>query len=286
MINEKTLTLILMFLLRPSSTLQHISNNYRFICQYSRVSICLDFELIYAQQNQREAFSINELDETRYRLNHLLSCQQDLDDIWRLSRWLVHVINCAKDKTYSGISLKPFQSSTNLNEIKIKQSSSTSSLICSFDSNNHLRMKNLNNFIDFEDNTIELTFYNSLLSSNTYIPFKLRINKMTRLNEILKIMLKQQQHDIFLKSNSSLKFVWIRSNQCEYIMEENLTAYEIQTRLLRFGGQIHLRLNNSSSTNSSPIFSKTSNLFPPTIDMISKGPGSSLSLNIILINVM
>ncbi|CAF0765306.1 unnamed protein product [Rotaria sordida] len=266
--------------------LQHISNNYRFICQYSRVSICLDFELIYAQQNQREAFSINELDETRYRLNHLLSCQQDLDDIWRLSRWLVHVINCAKDKTYSGISLKPFQSSTNLNEIKIKQSSSTSSLICSFDSNNHLRMKNLNNFIDFEDNTIELTFYNSLLSSNTYIPFKLRINKMTRLNEILKIMLKQQQHDIFLKSNSSLKFIWIRSNQCEYIMEENSTAYEIQTRLLRFGGQIHLRLNNSSSTNSSPIFSKTSNLFPPTIDMISKGPGSSLSLNIILINVM
>jgi len=56
---------------------QHLSNNYRFICQYSRVSICLDFELIYAQQSQREAFSMLELDESRYRLKHLLSCQQD-----------------------------------------------------------------------------------------------------------------------------------------------------------------------------------------------------------------
>ncbi|CAF4021805.1 unnamed protein product [Rotaria sordida] len=246
---------------------QHLSNNYRFICQYSRVSICLDFELIYAQQNQREAFSINELDETRYRLNHLLSCQQDLDDTWRLSRWLVHVINCAKDKTYSGISLKPFQSS------------SSSSLQCSLDSNNYLRMKNMNNFIDFEDNTIELTFHKSLLTSNTYIPFKLRINKMIRLNEILKIILKQQQHETFFKSNSLLNFVWVRSNQCEYIIEENLTAYEIQTCLLRFGGQIHIRLNSSSSANSSPTISKTSNLFPPTSEIISKGPGSSLSLN-------
>ena len=89
---------------------QHLSNNYRFICQYSRVSICLDFELISAQQNQREAFSLPELDQSRSRLNDLLSCQQDLDEIWRLSRWLVHVINCAKDKSYAGISMKSFES--------------------------------------------------------------------------------------------------------------------------------------------------------------------------------
>ncbi|CAF5142319.1 unnamed protein product, partial [Rotaria magnacalcarata] len=38
--------------------LQHLSNNYRFVSQYSRVSICLDFELICAQQSQREAFSM------------------------------------------------------------------------------------------------------------------------------------------------------------------------------------------------------------------------------------
>ena len=98
-----------------------MSNNYPFISQYSRVSICLDFELICAQQSQREAFSINELDESRYRLNHLLSCQQDLDDIWRTSRWLVDVINCAKDKSYAGISIKSwltFHTSSNV-QLKI-----------------------------------------------------------------------------------------------------------------------------------------------------------------------
>ena len=99
---------------------QHLSNNYRFISQYSRVSICLDFELICAQQSQREAFSMNELDESRHRLNHLLSCQQDLDDIWRTSRWLVDVINCAKDKSYAGISLKSWLTFQNSPSIQLK----------------------------------------------------------------------------------------------------------------------------------------------------------------------
>ena len=108
---------------------QHLSNNYRFISQYSRVAICLDFELICAQQNQREAFSINELDESRRRLNHLLSCQQDLDDLYRSSRWLVDVINCAKDKSYAGISLKSwltFQKASN-NQLKMITNDSSSS---------------------------------------------------------------------------------------------------------------------------------------------------------------
>jgi hypothetical protein len=250
---------------------QHLSNNYRFICQYSRVSICLDFELIYAQQNQREAFSINELDEARYRLNHLLSCQQDLDDIWRLSRWLVHVINCAKDKTYSGISLKSFQSSTNFNEIKTDQL---------FDSEKYLMKKSDSGFIDIEDHSIELTFYRLLLTSNTYIPFKIRLNKMTKLNEILQIILSLQQEN-FSKLNSSVNFVWIRSNGREYIIEENLTAYDIQKRLVHFGGQIYLRSKDLSSLHSSQPIEKTSWLFPPTLDTNSKGPGSNLSLNIL-----
>jgi hypothetical protein len=249
---------------------QHLSNNYRFICQYSRVSICLDFELIYAQQNQREAFSINELDETRYRLNHLLSCQQDLDDIWRLSRWLVHVINCAKDKTYSGISLKSFQSS---------KTTQSSSLAYSFDSNKYLMRKSDSGFIDIEDHSIELTFYISLLTPNTYNILKLRFNKTTKLSEIAQIILKQQQEH-FCKLNSSLTFVWIRSNEREYIIEENLTAYDIKKRLLRFGGQIHLRSKNLSSLHSSQPINKTSYLFPPTSSINSTGPGSNLSLNI------
>ncbi|CAF3293767.1 unnamed protein product [Rotaria socialis] len=255
---------------------QHLSNNYRFICQYSRISICLDFELIYAQQNQREAFSINELDETRYRLNNLLSCQQDLDDIWRLSRWLVHVINCAKDKTYSGISLQPFQSSTNLNNIKSDRSPSLKS---PFNSTKYLIKQNLDSCIDIDNNIIELTFYRSLLTSNSFVPFKLKVNKLTKLNEILQIILKQQQN-IFFKPNSLLNFVWVRPNEYEDIIEENLTAYEIQTRLLRFGGQIHIRLNSSSLSNSSQMLHTTLNILPSNLEINSKKPGSSVSLNI------
>ncbi|CAF1434497.1 unnamed protein product [Rotaria magnacalcarata] len=255
---------------------QHLSNNYRFLCQYSRISICLDFELIYAQQNQREAFSINELDETRYRLNNLLSCQQDLDDIWRLSRWLVHVINCAKDKTYSGISLKPFQSSTNVNDIKSDRSPSLKS---PFNSTKYLIKQNLDSCIDIDNDIIEITFYRSLLTSNSFVPFKLKVNKLTKLNEILPIILKQQQN-IFFKPNSLLNFVWVRPNEYENIIEENLTAYEVQTRLLRFGGQIHIRLGSSSLSNSSQMLHTTLNILPSKLEINSKEPGSSVNFNI------
>ncbi|UJR23904.1 hypothetical protein I4U23_026876 [Adineta vaga] len=245
--------------------LQHLSNNYRFICQYSRVSICLDFELICAQQSQREAFSMNELDESRYRLNHLLACQQDLDDIWRLSRWLVHVINCAKDKTYSGISLKSFQSSTNHHSIKIEQTYSIE--------------KSDSGFIDIEEHSIELTFYVSLLTSNTLIPVTIRLNKMTKLNEILQMILKQQQENI-QKLDSSLNFIWMHSNGREYMIEDQLTAYDIQKRLVHFGGQIYLCSKDLSLLQTTQSIERTSWLFPPSNPTKSKEKGSNLSLNI------
>lgn len=268
--------MILNFLL-----VQHISNNYRFICQYSRVSICLDFELLYAQQNQREALSTNELDETRCRLNHLLSCQQDLDDIWRLSRWLVHVINCAKDKTYSGISLKSFQSSPNLISMKPNQSPS---LTCSSNSNKCLIKETMNSFADIEDNLLELTFYRSLLTSNTSIPYKLRVHNLTRLNEISQIILKgdqdQEEEDMFLTTKSSFDFIWVHPNKCEHLIEDNLTAYEIHTRLSRYGGRIYLRSINSTVFKSPQAIHKPSNLFPPTFELNCNKPRSNLSLNI------
>lgn len=323
---------------------QHLSNNYRFISQYSRVSVCLDFELICAQQSQREAFSINELDESRYRLNHLLSCQQDLDDIWRSSRWLVDVINCAKDKSYSGISLKSwltFQPSSNahLKIITTDSSSSnyasdselhttkffnstlalpsavTSASLSSSFLNDTSSMKNYDSgFVDHEANAIdrykpnctstistsepndpiELTFYIPILTSNTLIPFKLRANKTTTSNELLKLVIKQQ--NLLLKSMSTLSmspsfmFVWIRSNGHEQIVEDTLTAGEIEKRLIRHGGQIHVRLKGLSSSrssqplnrlpspNSSPSTQITSN--NNSSDNNSNVPGSNLSLNI------
>ena len=132
-------------------------------------------------------------------------------------------------------------------------------------------------FIDIEDHTIELTFYISLLTTNI---IKLRLNKTTTLNEIAQMILKQQQEN-FSKLNSSLNFIWIRSNQREYLIEENLTAYDIQKRLLRFGGQIHIRTKDLSSLHSSQPINKASFLYPPTSNIInSAGPGSNLSLNI------
>ncbi|CAF0904226.1 unnamed protein product [Adineta ricciae] len=243
--------------------LQHLSNNYRFICQYSRVSICLDFELICAQQNQREAFSINELDETRYRLNHLLACQQDLDDIWRLSRWLVHVINCAKDKTYFGISLKSFRSKTD----------------SAYENETCFIEKSDSGFIDIEDHSIELTFYISLLTSNAFIPITIRLNKMMKLNEILQMILKQQQENL-QDSHSSLNFIWVHSNGREYMIEDHLTAYDIQKRLVHFGGQIYLCSKDLPVLQATQSVDKTSWLFPPTNDRHTNEKGSNLSLNI------
>jgi hypothetical protein len=323
--------------------LQHLSNNYRFISQYSRVSICLDFELICAQQNQREAFSMNELDETRYRLNHLLSCQQDLDDIWRTSRWLVDVINCAKDKSYAGISLKSwltFQTSPNvqlkitasdcsssnyasdsaLDTVKFSNSTlalpttiTSTSLSSSFLNDTSLITNYDSGFIDHDINNlerystnrastisttesndpIELTFYIPILTSNTLIPFKIRTNKLTTSYDLLQIVLKQQQH-ILLKSISSSKsfvFVWIRSNSREQILEDNLTAGHIEKRLMRYGGQIHVRSRGLSLSRSSQPLNKllsSSRLSPTTQTTLntntsntnSNVPGSNLSLNI------
>ncbi|UJR24885.1 hypothetical protein I4U23_006253 [Adineta vaga] len=322
--------------------LQHLSNNYRFICQYSRVSICLDFELICAQQTQREAFSTNELDESRYRLNHLLACQQDLDDIWRSSRWLVDVINCAKDKSYAGISLKSwltFQKSPNI-QMKITASDSSSSnyasdsaldavkfssstltlpttmtstsLSSSFLNDTSLIANCDSGFIDHEstnndrymtnrastisttesNDPIELTFYIPILTSNTLIPFKLRTNRLTTSYELLQIVLKQQS--MLLKSLSTLTstpsfiFVWVRSNGREQILEDGLTAGEIEKRLIRFGGQIHVRSRGLSLSRSTQPLNKLS-LSPTTTtassnrnasNSSSNGPGSNLSLNI------
>lgn len=194
-----------------------------------------------------------------------------------MSRWLVHVINCAKDKTYSGISLKPFQYSTNLNEIKTEESSSLTYIL---NSNDYLLEQTFNNIIDIDDNNdaIELTIYKELLNSSTYIPLKLKLHKMTKLSEILHMISKTQQNTL-LESDSPLNIVWTQSNECEDIMDENLTAFEIQTRLLEFGGQIHVR-SSSSLSESSRTFNKNGNIVPSRVEINVEQSGSTLSLNV------
>ena len=298
--------------------------------------------MICAQQSQREAFSIHELDESRSRLNHLLSCQQDLDDIWRSSRWLVDVINCAKDKSYAGISLKSwltFQKPSNV-QLKITATDSSSSNYASDSALDAVKFSNsasplpstitstslsssfLNDttfitdcdsgFIDLDHNhnvdrfnnirastmsspesnePIELTFHIPVLTSNTLIPCKIRCNRMTPVNELLQLIYKQQY--LLLKSmlalapSSSFVFVWVRSKGREQIIEDDLTANDIEKRLMRFGGQIHVRSKGLSSSRSSQRLNKLSSphLSPPTSNKNSSNnesnrPGSNLSLNI------
>jgi hypothetical protein len=139
---------------------------------------------------------------------------------------------------------------------------------------------------------IELTFYIPILTSNTLIPFKIRTNRLTTSQDLLQIVVKQQH--ILIKSisslaSSSLVFIWIRSNGREQVLEENLTANEIEKRLMRYGGQIHVRSRGLSISRSSQPLTKipsTSRLSPTTQTTSSSNssntnvPGSNLSLNI------
>jgi len=137
---------------------------------------------------------------------------------------------------------------------------------------------------------IELTFYIPILTSNTLIPFKIRTNKMTTSYDLLQIVLKQQ-HMLLksistLSSSTSFVFVWIRSKTREQILEDGLTAGEIEKRLIRYGGQIHIRSRGLSLSRSSQPLNKSPS---PTIQTTSNTntsntnnsnvPGSNLSLN-------
>ncbi len=143
---------------------------------------------------------------------------------------------------------------------------------------------------------IELTFYIPILTSNTLIPFKIRTNKLTTSQDLLQIVMKQQ-HMLLksissLTSSSSFVFIWIRSNGREQILEDNLTANEIEKRLIRYGGQIHVRSRGLSLSRSSQPLTKvpSSSRLSPTTQSTSNTnssntnnsnvPGSNLSLNI------
>jgi hypothetical protein len=205
---------------------QHLSNNYRFICQYSRVSICLDFELISAQHNQREAFSIDELDETRTRLNHLLSCQQDLDDIWRLARWLVHVIHCAKDKTYSGIPLKAFHSTVNARLVVQQPSTTVADVECRSAA------------------SVALHFHVRTVESGRVVSLPLHVPFTTTLNEMR--MLIEQHNDHQQTPVKSIVFVWMSPDGSEHSLDNRLTAHDLQQRLRQFGGQLNVERSDVS----------------------------------------
>ncbi|KAL4240314.1 Ankyrin-repeat and fibronectin type III domain-containing 1 [Mactra antiquata] len=74
----------------------------QFISRYSRLSSILEMDTILAQQMQREAFSKEELNTAKERVQQLVNLQNDLDKAWKGMRWIMDIITHARSRTFSG----------------------------------------------------------------------------------------------------------------------------------------------------------------------------------------
>ncbi|KAG8179257.1 hypothetical protein JTE90_006156 [Oedothorax gibbosus] len=79
------------------STYQHT-----FISRYSRISSILEMDTIVAQHIHRQAFSTTELSSAKSRLRQLQQFQAQVDNTWRSMRWLMDVLNFAREKHSPG----------------------------------------------------------------------------------------------------------------------------------------------------------------------------------------
>ncbi|KAG1707502.1 Ankyrin repeat and fibronectin type-III domain-containing protein 1 [Nymphon striatum] len=76
--------------------------NNNFLTRYARISSILEMDLLIAQHAQREAFSSDELNETKSRLTKLQGYQNQVDTIWKGMRWIMDVLSYARDKQACG----------------------------------------------------------------------------------------------------------------------------------------------------------------------------------------
>nr|XP_042907399.1 uncharacterized protein LOC107442546 [Parasteatoda tepidariorum] len=74
----------------------------KFISRYSRVSSLLEINTTNAQHVLREAFSVTEVASAKSRLKQLQQFQTQVDTTWRSMRWLMDVLNFARDRNTSG----------------------------------------------------------------------------------------------------------------------------------------------------------------------------------------
>ncbi|CAL1274010.1 unnamed protein product [Larinioides sclopetarius] len=79
------------------STYQHT-----FISRYSRISSILEMDTLVAQHIHRQAFSTTELASAKSRLRQLQQFQTQVDNTWRSMRWLMDVLNFAREKHSPG----------------------------------------------------------------------------------------------------------------------------------------------------------------------------------------
>ncbi|KAK2149111.1 hypothetical protein LSH36_467g04058 [Paralvinella palmiformis] len=73
-----------------------------FISRYTRLSSILEMDVHLAQQAHREAFSSEELNIAKERLDQLAGFQQKLDEAWKGMRWTMDIITHARDKNVRG----------------------------------------------------------------------------------------------------------------------------------------------------------------------------------------
>lgn len=71
------------------------------IQKYSRLSCIIEFDMMVANHKHREAFSSNEVQITRERLQKLQDLMINLNSVWKSVRWLMDVITYARSKEKS-----------------------------------------------------------------------------------------------------------------------------------------------------------------------------------------
>lgn len=71
------------------------------IQKYARLSCIIELDLMVANHKHREAFSSNEVQVTKERLNKLQDLMNNLNSVWKSVRWLMDVITYARSKEKS-----------------------------------------------------------------------------------------------------------------------------------------------------------------------------------------
>ncbi|XP_072155401.1 ankyrin repeat and fibronectin type-III domain-containing protein 1 isoform X2 [Bemisia tabaci] len=69
-----------------------------FISRYSRLSCIFELNTALAQHSHREAFSNSEVAIAKERLTRLEALQSNLSDCWKSVRWLMDMLNFARDR--------------------------------------------------------------------------------------------------------------------------------------------------------------------------------------------
>jgi hypothetical protein len=79
-------------------TLHLAAYHVEMLQSYSRTALLLEFQLVVARQQQREAFSNQEVDAAQNQLSLLTDLQQVIEDSWKTTRWMLDTISAARNK--------------------------------------------------------------------------------------------------------------------------------------------------------------------------------------------